>query len=71
MDEKVKKYLLDIQSAIAEINMALDERFREFNVFIKDYVFRNVVERNIEIIGDSLASLGKRSSRVAGLRVNQ
>ena len=54
MDEKVKKYLLDIQLAIAEINQALDERSREFEIFLNDFVFRKFVERNIEIIGEAM-----------------
>lgn len=54
MDEKVTKYLLDIQLAIAEINQALDERCREFEIFLNDFVFRKFVERNIEIIGEAM-----------------
>ncbi|MDE6256473.1 MAG: DUF86 domain-containing protein [Muribaculaceae bacterium] len=54
MDEKVTKYLLDIQLAIAEINQALDERSREFEIFLNDFVFRKFVERNIEIIGEAM-----------------
>ncbi|MDE6718069.1 MAG: DUF86 domain-containing protein [Muribaculaceae bacterium] len=54
MDEKVKKYLLDIQLAITEIKQALDERSRDFNVFLNDFVFRKFVERNIEIIGEAM-----------------
>ena len=54
MDEKVKKYLLDIQLAISEINQALDVRSREFDVFLNDFVFRKFVERNIEIIGEAM-----------------
>lgn len=59
MDEKVKKYLLDIQLAIAEINQALDERSRDFNAFLNDFVFRKFVERNIEIIGEAMKSYGQ------------
>ena len=54
MDEKVTKYILDIQLAIAEINQALDERSREFEIFLNDFVFRKFVERNIEIIGEAM-----------------
>ena len=54
MDEKVKKYLLDIQLAISEINQAIDVRSREFDVFLNDFVFRKFVERNIEIIGEAM-----------------
>ncbi|MDE7414445.1 MAG: DUF86 domain-containing protein [Muribaculaceae bacterium] len=54
MDDKIKKYLTDIDLAICEINQALDDRSWEFDVFLNDFVFRRYVERNIEIIGEAM-----------------
>lgn len=51
---KVKKYLRDIQNSICEIEIALAQRSREFDVFLNDFVFRKFVERNIEIIGEAM-----------------
>ena len=54
MDDKIKKYLRDIQQSITEIEIAIGERSREFDVFLNDFVFRKFVERNIEIIGEAM-----------------
>ena len=54
MDERVKKYLEDILKAIWEIQVTTDEKGRQYNVFLKDFVFRKFVERNIEIIGEAM-----------------
>ena len=54
MDERVKKYLEDILKAIWEIQVTADEKGRQYNVFLNDFVFRKFVERNIEIIGEAM-----------------
>lgn len=53
MDEKIKKYLEDIHNAISEIEIALNDRGKNYNIFIEDFVFRKFIERNIEIIGEA------------------
>lgn len=53
MDEKIKKYLEDIQNAISEIEITLNERGKNYNIFLDDFVFRKFIERNIEIIGEA------------------
>lgn len=40
MDEKIKKSLEDILKAISEIEIALSERSKNYNVFLQDFVFR-------------------------------
>ena len=57
MDERVAKYLNDIQNAIIEIETATSERSKEFDTFVSDFVFRKFVERNIEIIGEAMNRL--------------
>ena len=54
MDERIKKYLTDIQKAIDEIEATVSEKGRNFDVFVSDFVFRKFVERNIEIIGEAM-----------------
>lgn len=54
MDNRIKKYLGDIQIAVSEIEIASSQRPKEFNVFVSDFVFRKFVERNIEIIGEAM-----------------
>ena len=53
MDENIKKFLEDILNAIFEIEITLNERGRNYNVFLEDFVFRKFIERNIEIIGEA------------------
>lgn len=54
MNDRIKKYLRDIQQSITEIEIAIGQRSREFDVFLNDFVFRKFVERNIEIIGEAM-----------------
>lgn len=54
MDDKLQKYLHDIDIAITEIETAVSERSRKFEVFASDFVFRKFVERNIETIGEAM-----------------
>ena len=54
MDERVKKYLEDIQKAIWEIQVTAEEKGKQYNIFLNDFVYRKFVERNIEIIGEAM-----------------
>ena len=54
MDERVKKYLEDILTAIWQIQITTEEKGKQYNVFLNDFVFRKFVERNIEIIGEAM-----------------
>lgn len=54
MDDRLIKYLIDIDNAIKEIEIAILQRSRRFDVFVEDFVFRKFVERNIEIIGEAM-----------------
>lgn len=64
MDDRVKKYLLDIHSAIEEIEVATSTRSKRFEVFCDDFVFRKFVERNIEIIGEAMNRILKREPQI-------
>lgn len=64
MDEKIEKFLIDISNAIDEIELAMSERSKEYEVFVRDFVFRKFVERNIEIIGEAMNRILKISPDV-------
>lgn len=53
MDDRIKKYLADIIKAIDEIEITLNDKGKNFNTFLDDFVFRKFIERNIEIIGEA------------------
>lgn len=61
MDDRIIKYLIDINNSIKEIELATAERSRRFDVFVNDFVFRKFVERNIEIIGEAMNRILKIS----------
>ena len=65
MDNKIRKYLGDIKLSIDEIDLALQQRARKFDVFINDFVFRKFVERNIEIIGEAMNRILKLDPAIA------
>ena len=54
MDEKVRKYLLDIYYAIEDIENYTTQRPKQFNVFLSDSMFRSAIERKVEIIGEAM-----------------
>ena len=39
MDRAVKKYLEDIQTAIAEIELFLEQRPKQYQVYLDDHMF--------------------------------
>ena len=53
MDNKIRMWLTDMQSAIAEIFEFLPKE-RNFLNFEKDIKTRRAVERNIEILGEAM-----------------
>ena len=59
MEDKVKTWLFDIKRAIEEINSFLPEK-KNFLEFKKDLKTKRAVERNIEIIGETV-------NRIAGV----
>ena len=58
MDLEIKKWLKDIELAITEINSFFPEK-KVFEEFQSDVKSRKAVERNIEIIGESLSRILK------------
>lgn len=57
MDRSVKKYLEDIKLSILEIELFLEQRPRQFQVYIEDIMFKRAIERNIGIIGEAMSKI--------------
>ena len=54
MDERVEKWLLDIQMAIDEIDSYFDDGNRDFFCFKQNKMRKRAIERNLEIIGEAI-----------------
>ena len=59
MDRAQKKYLEDIRLAIEEIESFLQQRPKQFKVFVDDHMFRSAIERQIGIIGEAMTQILK------------
>ena len=53
-EDRVFKWLLDIQSAILEVEAFIPEGASDFRVLRQNIMFRRALERNIEIIGEAV-----------------
>ena len=54
MDERIKKYLQDILTAIEEVESFFGDKPKRFDEFFGDLLLRRAIERNIEIIGEAM-----------------
>jgi uncharacterized protein with HEPN domain len=54
MNDRDKKHLEDILIAIDEIESFFENRFKKYEVFVRDLLLRRGIERNIEIIGEAM-----------------
>ena len=54
MEDRIKKYLLDVLTAIEEVESFFDNKPKLFDDFYSDLLFRRAIERNIEIIGEAM-----------------
>ena len=59
MDDRVKKWLFDVQKAILEIEFFLEGRERVFSVYQKDLLLKRAIERELEIIGEAMNRISK------------
>jgi uncharacterized protein with HEPN domain len=60
MDNEVKTWLYDIQTAILEIESFFVDRPKEFVNYQADVRTKRAVERNVEIIGEAMSRILKR-----------
>ena len=54
MEDRIKKYLQDVLTAIEEVESFLDNKPKLFDDFYSDLLLRRAIERNIEIIGEAM-----------------
>ena len=54
MEDRIKKYLLDVLTAIEEVESFFDNKPKLFDDFYSDLLLRRAIERNIEIIGEAM-----------------
>ena len=60
MDERILKYLLDIENSISEIEGYFKEIPKNFNVYRQNVMLKRAVERNLEIIGEAVNKILKK-----------
>jgi len=53
MDERIEKWLYDIQFAIEEIDIFLEHAGKEYANFKLNLMLKRAIERNLEIIGEA------------------
>ena len=54
MEDRIKKYLQDVLTAIEEVESFFDNKPKLFDDFYSDLLLRCAIERNIEIIGEAM-----------------
>jgi len=57
MQPKVLKYILDIESAIQEIEWIKEKCSFDYDQFASDIIFQRAVERDLEIIGEAIRKM--------------
>ena len=64
MDERVMKYLIDIDNSIAEIESYFQNIPKEFNSYRQNTMLKRAVERNLEIIGEAVRRYSKETKPI-------
>lgn len=60
MDERILKYLIDIENSIAEIEGYFVHIPKDFNIYKQNVMLKRAVERNLEIIGEAVNKILKK-----------
>jgi uncharacterized protein with HEPN domain len=76
MDERMLKWLYDIQEAISEIDGYFSEHPKDFNYYKSNILLKRAIERDLEIIGEAISRILKtdpgfpieNAKRIIGLR---
>jgi uncharacterized protein with HEPN domain len=63
MDDKIKKFLLDISESIDSIENYLGDK-RDFNIYMSNKMMRRAVEREFEIIGEAMNRIDNLDSMI-------
>ena len=64
MDNEIKTWLFDINSAIDEIDDFFEKGQMTFENYTKDIKTKRAVERNLEIIGEAVKSILKKDESI-------
>lgn len=64
MDNEIKTWLFDINSAIGEINDFFDIGERKFENYRQDIKTKRAVERNLEIIGEAVKRILAKDNNI-------
>ena len=59
MDEQIQKWLYDIHLSIDEIENYFNQFPKDFNEYQKNIILKRAIERNLEIIGESMSRILK------------
>ena len=65
MDDRIKKYLQDILTAIEEVESFFGDKPKLFDEFFGDLLLRRAIERNIESIGEAMNRILRIDETVA------
>ena len=65
MDERVEKWLYDIRFSIDEIDSFFRDNERTFEAFRRNIILKRAIERNLEIIGESVNRILSRDPNIA------
>jgi len=57
MNNRSLKYILDIESVIAEIDFLKEKVNNNYNLFQNDVIIKRAAERDLEIIGEAINKL--------------
>ncbi len=63
MDDRIKKYILDIEESVISIEDFLGET-RDFKVYKSNRMLKRAVEREFEIIGEAMNRIEKIDSKI-------
>lgn len=74
MNPEALKYILDIESVIAEIEDVIDFTNNDFKLFSQNQIAIRAIERNLEIVGEAVRKLRElgfeleNADKIIGLR---
>mgnify|MGYP001046507441 CR=1 FL=1 len=64
MDEKILKWLVDINEAIEEIESYFSHTAKDFNNYKSNTILKRAVERDLEIIGEAVNRILHRDPNI-------
>ncbi len=62
MDERILKWLYDVNFALDEIELFFDGKEKNFFEYQKNIMLKRAIERNLEIIGEAVNRIIKKDS---------